>query len=473
MVRTRFAPSPTGYMHIGNLRTALYEYLIAKSLGGKFILRIEDTDRERLVEGSVDVIYKTLKTAGIVHDEGPDIGGEYGPYIQSERKNEYLKYALELVEKGEAYYCFCTKERLSAKSNHEKYDRYCLDLSKEETDALLKSGTPYVIRQKMPEGSTTFSDEVYGDITVQNEELEDQILIKSDGLPTYNFANVIDDHLMEITHILRGSEYLSSAPKYNILYNAFGWEIPTYVHLPLILNENGEKLSKRHGDASFEDLIEEGYLPEAVVNFIALLGWSPENNNEFFSMEELIQEFKVSGISKSPSIFDTKKLTWMNGEYIKKLPEDKFFDMAKPYLEAAIKNPNIDLKVISAMVQSRVNFVKEIPGLVDFFDTLPSYDSELYVHKKMKTTTENSLESLKKVLPVLEGHNDWSEASLHDLILSLVEQLGIKNGQMLWPIRTALSGKPGTPCGATQLLELLGKDESLKRIRIGIELLES
>ncbi len=472
MVRTRFAPSPTGYMHIGNLRTALYEYLIAKSQNGKFILRIEDTDQGRLVEGSVDVIYNTLRCAKIQHDEGPDIGGAYGPYIQSERKNDYLKYAHELVEKGKAYYCFCTKERLAERAEHEKYDRFCLKLDKEEIAQKLRENIPYVIRQVIPEGTTKFIDEVYGEITVQNQELEDQILIKSDGLPTYNFANVVDDHLMEITHVLRGSEYLSSTPKYNILYEAFGWDLPVYLHLPLILNENGEKLSKRQGDASFEDLLEMGFLPDAIVNFIALLGWSPEDNQEFFTLDELIKNFNAKGISKSPSIFDMKKLSWMNGEYIKKLPEDEFFEMAKPYLEAAIKSTNVDLRVVSAMVQTRVSLVKEVTDLVDFIDELPVYEPDLYIHKKMKTTVEIALSSLKSVLPVLENFDNWTEHALHEEMLALVEKLGIKNGQLLWPIRTALSGKPSSPCGATQLLELLGKEKSIQRLKIGIEMLE-
>ena len=394
MVRTRFAPSPTGYMHIGNLRTALYEFLIAKSQGGSFILRIEDTDQERFVEGATDVIYKTLEMAKITHDEGPDVGGDYGPYIQSERKNDYMKYALELIEKGEAYYCFCTKERLDSlktETSHEavaKYDRHCLNLSKEEIEENLKNGVPFVIRQKIRDGKTTFHDEVYGDITVDNSELEDQILIKSDGFPTYNFANVIDDHAMNITHVVRGAEYLSSTPKYNLLYEAFGWEIPKYVHLPAVMKDKHNKLSKRNGDASFQDLVAKGYLPDAIVNYIALLGWSPSVNQEIFTMDELIKEFSIKGLSKSPAIFDIEKLTWMNGEYIKKMDFEDFYKWAEPELKAAVKRTDIDLKKVAKYVQTRIGTSKDIIAMVDFIDKLPEYSTELYVHKKMKTTEE-------------------------------------------------------------------------------------
>ncbi len=475
MVRTRFAPSPTGFMHIGNLRTALYEYLIAKSQGGTFVLRIEDTDRERLVEGSVDVIYNTLKIAGIKHDEGPDIGGDYGPYVQSERKDSYMKYAKQLVEKGRAYYCFCDKERLDnlrTETAHAKYDRHCLKLSKEEIEEKLANGVPFVIRQLIPEGETTFADSVFGTITVKNEEIEDQVMVKSDGMPTYNFANVIDDHLMDITHVVRGCEYLSSTPKYNILYDAFGWEIPTYVHLPLILNSEGEKLSKRRGDASFEDLLAEGFLPKAIINFITLLGFSPSDNREFFTLDELTEFFDIKGLSKSPSIFDMQKLTWMNGEYIKKLTDDEFYEMALPYLKEAIKTEGIDLKKVSAMVKTRVNFVKEVSGLVDFIDNLPEYDTELFVHKKMKTDKVNSLENLEKVVPFLEQLEPWNDENIHSSLMGFIESLEIKNGQLLWPIRTALSGKPTSPCGGTELLGLLGKAESVRRIKLAIEMLK-
>lgn len=476
MIRTRFAPSPTGSMHIGNLRTALYEYLIAKKDNGTFILRIEDTDQGRLVEGSVDIIYNTLKIAGLQHDEGPDVGGDYGPYIQSERKGFYLDFAKQLIDKGEAYYCFCTKERLDSLKNPESkdiapYDKHCLSLTQEEVDENLRNNVPYVIRQNIREGETSFTDEVYGTITVDNSTLDDQVLIKSDGLPTYNFANVVDDHLMAITHVVRGSEYLSSTPKYNLLYNAFGFDIPTYVHLPLILNINGEKLSKRRGDASFEDLIAEGYLPEAVINYIALLGWSPDDNTEFFTLEELVQKFDSKHISKSPSSFDPVKLKWMNGEYIKRMDSDKFYELALPYLQQAISTPDIDLKLLASFLQTRVDFVKDVTELVDFIDTLDDYDTSLYLHKKMKTNEENSLTSLTAILPVLEevSTENWNTEYLHDLIMDKIQQLEIKNGVMLWPLRTALSGKPTSPCGAIDLLVLLGKDESLRRISVGID----
>ena len=481
-IRTRFAPSPTGYMHIGNLRTALYEYLIAKSQGGKFILRIEDTDQERYVEGAVDIIYNTLKTTGLEHDEGPDKDGGYGPYIQSERMKLgiYMKYALELVEKGEAYYCFCTKERLDSlkESNAEgdafaKYDRHCLSLSKEEIEENLKSGKPFVIRQKMPqEGTTTFTDAVYGTITVENSELDDQILIKSDGMPTYNFANVVDDHLMDITHVVRGSEYLSSTPKYNLLYKAFGWNAPQYVHLPPVMKDAHHKLSKRNGDASFGDLMDKGYIPEAVMNYIALLGWSPSDNTEIFTLDELKEKFNISGLSKSPAIFDTAKLTWMNSEYIKNMDEDKYLSLVIPRLENVIKNKELDLKKIALLLQKRLETLNDIPALVDFFDELPEYTTDLYVHKKMKTTEEIALSSLKACVPVLEGITDWNETVIHDTLMNLVGELGIKNGQLLWPVRTALSGKPTSPGGAMELADILGKDESILRIKKGIELLE-
>lgn len=472
MVRTRFAPSPTGFMHIGNLRTALYEYLIAKSLGGKFILRIEDTDQERLVEGSVDVIYNTLKLTGIKHDEGPDIGGEYGPYIQSERKGSYMKYAEQLVETGKAYYCFCGKERLDAlreKDGHAKYDRHCFNLPKEEIEKKLADNESFVIRQFIPDGETAFNDQVFGTITVKNDEIEDQVLVKSDGMPTYNFANVVDDHLMSITHVVRGSEYLSSTPKYNLLYEAFGWDIPEYIHLPLIVNTDGQKLSKRRGDPSFEDLLEEGYLIETIINFIALLGFAPPDNREIFTLKELEEVFDIKGISKSPSVFDPVKLTWMNGEYIKNMADDKFYKMSLPYLKEAVKTESIDLKRVSDMVKTRVSFVKDVCGLVDFIDTLDDYDIELFVHKKMKTDRENSKENLIKVLPLLEKLDLWTDENIHEKLMKLIEELGIKNGQILWPIRTALSGKPSSPCGSTELLTLLGKEESIRRIKIGIE----
>lgn len=478
MVRTRFAPSPTGYMHIGNLRTALYEYLIARSNNGKFILRIEDTDRERYVDGAVDVIYKTLEMAGISHDEGPDVGGDYGPYIQSERKNNYLDYAKELIEKGEAYYCFCTKERLEqmrldSKETAAKYDRHCLNLSKEEIEENLKNNVPFVIRQKIREGSTTFNDEVYGLITVDNSDMEDQILIKSDLLPTYNFANVIDDHLMGITHVIRGSEYLSSTPKYNLLYEAFGWEIPTYIHVPPVMKNASEKLSKRNGDASFQDLIDKGYLPDAITNYIALLGWAPSDNREIFTMDELIKAFDVKGLSKSPAIFDIAKLTWMNGEYIKNLSFDKFFEMALPILKDSVKRDDIDLEVLAGYVKTRIGTLNEIKDMVEFVNGVKEYENSLYVHKKMKTNEEISLESLKKAVLVLENVESWDNDTIYESLVSLAKENGLKNGQVLWPVRTALSGQPTSPCGASELAVLLGKNDTLKRIKDAIKKLSS
>ncbi len=479
-VRTRFAPSPTGYMHIGNLRTALYEYLIAKHNNGKFILRIEDTDQERYVEGAIDVIYKTLKMAGLEHDEGPDKGGEYGPYIQSQRKHIYQEYAKKLVDLGAAYYCFCSKERL-AKLNEQQekegkfpgYDRHCRYLSKEEVEKNLAEGKPYVIRQKMPEtGTTSFEDAVYGTITVDNSTLEDQILIKSDGLPTYNFANVIDDHLMKITHVVRGNEYLSSTPKYNLLYKAFGWEVPVYIHVPLILKSTGQKLSKRAGDPSFEDLISMGYLVKAVINYVALLGWAPSTNQEIFSLEELVEAFDIKGISKSPAIFDINKLNWMNGEYIRRMSLDEFHEVARPYYEGNIRNPDINLKKISRLLQPRVDVLSKIPEIIDFFDNLPEYDVELYVHKKMKTTLEISLQSLKAAVPALESLQEWNEETIQNTLVSLAQQMGLKNGQVMWPVRTAITGKAVSPGGAVEIADILGKNETLNRIKIGINKLE-
>ena len=479
--RTRFAPSPTGYMHIGNLRTALYEYLIARKEKGSFILRIEDTDQERFVEGAVDVIYKTLKLAGLQHDEGPDIGGDYGPYVQSERKGMYLEYAKKLVELGGAYYCFCTKERLAelkesqdAAGQGHRYDRHCLSLSKEEVERKLANNEPYVIRQKMPDsGTTSFEDAVYGTITVDNSELDDQILIKTDGLPTYNFANVIDDHQMAISHVVRGNEYLSSTPKYNLLYQAYGWDIPTYVHVPLILKASGQKLSKRAGDPSFEDLVSMGYLVEAIVNYVVLLGWSPGDTREIYSLKELEEVFDINGISKSPAIFDINKLTWMNGEYIRKMPVEEFHKLALPYYDKSITNKNVDTLKLSKLLQIRTEVLTSIPETIDFIDILPEYDVEMYVHKKSKTTLENSLENLNSVLPVLEAINDWNYETIHEKLFAHIEVLGIKNSLVLWPIRTAISGKAVTPGGAVEIADILGKEETLRRIRIGIEKLKS
>jgi glutamyl-tRNA synthetase len=479
-VRTRYAPSPTGYIHIGNLRTALYEYLIARVHGGAFILRIEDTDQERLVPGAVDVIYRTLKLCGMQHDEGPDVGGDYGPYVQSERKDSYRPYAWELVDKGHAYPCFCTKERLDtlradceARGVAYEYDRHCLSLSKEEVAEKLAAGTPHVIRQKMPkEGTTTFHDAVYGDITVENSGLEDQVLLKSDGFPTYNFANVVDDHLMDITHVVRGSEYLSSAPKYTLLYDAFGWEAPVYVHLPLIVKPDGSKISKRKGDATFEDLLRDGFLVEAILNYLALLGWSPETNQEIFSLAELEKVFSVSRISKSPSSFDMAKLRWFNAEYLRAMTPEKFHEVAKPWILKGLTQP-LPTEPIARILQARTEALSEIPDKLGFLNELSDYNLDIYVHKKMKTTLENSLSSLEAALPALEALPEWTAASLHDTLMALAVTLGIKNGQMLWPIRTALSGWEVTPGGAMEIAEILGREESLRRIRVGIDRLRA
>ncbi|RGF60045.1 glutamate--tRNA ligase [Roseburia sp. AF34-16] len=478
-VRTRFAPSPTGRMHVGNLRTALYAYLIAKHEGGDFILRIEDTDQERYVEGAVDIIYRTLEKTGLLHDEGPDKDGGVGPYVQSERQAQgiYLEYAKKLIEKGEAYYCFCDKERLEslrqtvAGKEIIVYDKHCLHLSKEEIEEKLASGIPYVIRQNNPQtGTTTFHDEIYGDITVDNAELDDMILIKSDGYPTYNFANVVDDHLMGITHVVRGNEYLSSSPKYNRLYEAFGWDVPVYVHCPLITNEEHQKLSKRCGHSSYEDLIEQGFLTEAVVNFVALLGWSSADNREIFSLEELVKAFDYHHMSKSPAVFDYTKLKWMNGEYIKAMDFDSYFEMAEPYIRKVITR-DYDIRKIAEMVKTRIEIFPDIENLIDFFEELPEYDTAMYTHKKMKTTEESSLEVLTEILPVLEAQQDYSNDALYQTLCDFVAEKGCKNGYVLWPVRTAVSGKQMTPAGATEIMEIIGKEESLKRIRTGITLL--
>lgn len=479
-VRTRFAPSPTGRMHVGNLRTALYAYLIAKHEGGDFILRIEDTDQERYVEGALDIIYHTLKETGLVHDEGPDLDGGVGPYVQSERQAQgiYLKYAKELVEKGEAYYCFCDKERLESLKQEVAgkeiivYDKHCLHLSKEEVEAKLAAGVPYVIRQNIPnEGTTSFEDEIYGKIEVPNSELDDMILIKSDGYPTYNFANVVDDHLMGITHVVRGNEYLSSSPKYNRLYAAFGWDVPVYVHCPLITNEEHKKLSKRCGHSSYEDLIEQGFVTEAVVNYVALLGWCPSDNREIFSLEELVEAFDYHHMNKSPAVFDMGKLRWMNGEYIKAMDFDKFYERALPYLKEAI-HKDLDLKKIASQVKTRIEVFPEIKELIDFYEEVPKYDTQMYCHKKMKTTEETSLNLLKEVLPLLEAQDDYSNDALFEALVAFGKEHGYKTGYIMWPIRTALSGKQTTPAGATEILEILGKEESIKRIHAAIEKLE-
>ena len=475
-VKTRFAPSPTGRMHVGNLRTALYAYLIAKHEGGKFMLRIEDTDQERFMEGALDIIYRTLAKTGLVHDEGPDKDGGVGPYVQSERQAQglYMKYAKKLIEQGDAYYCFCDKERLESLKTEVAgkeitvYDKHCLHLSKEEIEANLAAGKPYVIRINMPtEGTTTFHDELYGDITVENNELDDMILIKSDGYPTYNFANVIDDHLMGITHVVRGNEYLSSAPKYNRLYEAFGWEIPKYIHCPLITNEDHQKLSKRCGHSSYEDLLDQGFLTEAIVNFVALLGWSPSSDNEIFSLEELVKEFDYHRISKSPAVFDMVKLRWMNGEYMKKMDDDKFYEMALPYLKEVITR-DLDFHKIAAMVKTRIEVFPDIKDQVDFFEKVPEYETSMYVHKKMKTNEETSLQVLSEVQPLLEAQEDFSNDALFAMLSAYAKEHGYKVGYVMWPIRTALSGKQMTPAGATEILEVLGKEESLVRIQAAI-----
>lgn len=482
-IRTRFAPSPTGYMHVGNLRTALYAYLIAKHEDGDFILRIEDTDQERYVEGAVEVIYDTLKATGLFHDEGPDVGGPVGPYVQSERKPIYLEHAKNLVEKKEAYYCFCTKERLDLlRENAEalkkpfRYDKHCVHLSKEEVESNLASGMSYVIRQDNPsEGETKFEDVIYGTISVGNEELEDMVLIKSDGLPTYNFANVVDDHLMGITHVVRGSEYLASSPKYNRLYEAFGWEVPIYVHCPPIMKDAQNKLSKRNGDASYQDLMTKGYLSDAVLNYISLLGWNPGTNQEIFSLEELKEAFNYRNIGKSPAIFDPEKLRWMNGEYIKAMPLEKFHELALPYIREDIREKQLDTMKIAALLHTRTEVLGEIQGQLDFLYELPEYSTDIYTHKKMKTDATVSLASLRRLLPLLEsiGESEWTLSNLNDSVMALVADMGVKNGQVLWPLRTALTGKQFTPGGAFEAAEILGRDESLKRVEKGIELLEA
>ena len=473
-VRTRFAPSPTGFMHLGNLRTALYTYLLARANDGKFILRIEDTDQNRYVEGATDVIYETLRQCGITHDEGPDIGGPYGPYIQSERKNVYLPYAEKLVRDGKAYYCFCTKERLSElkekMASEYKYDKHCLKhISYDEARKRIERGEEYCIRLNVPlDGQTTVVDELYGEITVDNSTLDDMVLIKADGMPTYNFANVIDDTLMGITHIMRGNEYISSTPKYNLLYEALGWDIPKYIHLPQVMRDASHKLSKRDGDAYFSDYVDKGYLPAAIINYLALLGWSPGTNQEVFTMEELIEAFNVKGINKSPSIFDIDKLSWMNGEYIKAMSDEEFARVCTPWLDKSRIKGKYDYSKLFKILKTRVMHFDEVPGLVDFLPELPDYDIELYTHKKMKTDSEVALKSLNAAKAALERLEDWSETALHDTLIGLAQEMQIKNGQMLWPVRIALTGLASTPGGAIEIADILGRQESLARIDIGI-----
>ena len=477
-VRTRFAPSPTGYMHVGNLRTALYTWLIARHADGTFILRIEDTDQGRLVEGATDVIYRTMAECGLTHDEGPDVGGPTGPYIQSERRDLYLPYAQLLVEKGAAYYCFCEKAESEEDSgDFDRADDPCRNLSAEEVAANLAAGKPYVIRQRIPhEGTTTFHDVSFGDITVENKTLDDQVLLKRDGLPTYNFANVVDDHLMGITHVVRGSEYLSSAPKYNLLYEAFGWEIPTYVHCSPVMRDQHNKMSKRHGDPSYEDLKAQGYLTDAILNYVALLGWAPKgerSEQEIFSLAELVEAFDIAGISKSPAIFDIEKLTYFNATYLRALAPEEFAKVAEPYIRQSVKNPAIDVAAIAALLQARCEKLTDIPEKVDFFDALPDYDVEFFTNKKSKTNAEVSLAMLEKAIPALEAISDWTQDAVHDTLIDLAASLEVKNPTLMWPVRIAVAGKLVTPGGAVELCHILGKDETLRRLKLGMEKLRA
>lgn len=477
-VRTRFAPSPTGYMHVGNLRTALYTWLIARHAGGTFILRIEDTDQGRLVEGATDVIYRTMAECGLTHDEGPDVGGPVGPYIQSQRRDLYLPYAQLLVEKGAAYYCFCEKAESEEDSgDFDRADDPCRCLSCQEVQANLAAGKPYVIRQRIPhEGTTTFHDVSFGDITVENKTLDDQVLLKRDGLPTYNFANVVDDHLMGITHVVRGSEYLSSAPKYNLLYEAFGWDIPTYVHCSPVMRDQHNKMSKRHGDPSYEDLKAQGYLTDAILNYVALLGWAPKgerSEQEIFSLAELVDAFDIAGISKSPAIFDIDKLTYFNATYLRAMAPKAFAKVAEPYIRQSVKNPAIDAAAIAALLQARCEKLTDIPGKVDFFDALPNYDVEFFTNKKSKTNAEVSLNMLEAAIPALETIPDWTADGVHDALIGLAEQLGVKNATLMWPVRIAAAGKLVTPGGAVELCHILGRDETLRRLRLGVEKLKA
>jgi glutamyl-tRNA synthetase len=480
-IRTRFAPSPTGRMHVGNLRTALYTYLIAKHGGGKFVLRIEDTDQQRYFEEALQIIYRTLESAGLIHDEGPDKDGGYGPYVQSERcaSGLYMKYAKELIDKGEAYYCFCDQDRLASLKRVvggkeiTSYDKHCLHLSEEEIEEKLARGVPFVIRANMPlTGVTTFHDEIYGNISQPNEELDDMILIKSDGFPTYNFANVVDDHLMGITHVVRGNEYLSSAPKYTRLYQAFGWEEPKYIHCPLITNEQHQKLSKRSGHSSYEDLLEQGFLSEAIINFVALLGWNSPDNREIFSLPELVEAFDYRHISKSPAVFDMVKLRWMNGEYIKAMDPEDFYVMAEPYIRKVITK-DYDLKKIAELVRTRIETFEDIAEKIDFFEAVPDYDVSMYTHKKNKTNTEKSLTVLNEVLPLLKEQEDYSNDALYQTLRQFASDKGYKNGFVMWPVRTALSGKQMTPGGATEIMEVIGKEETIARIEAAIDKLSN
>lgn len=470
-VRTRFAPSPTGYMHVGNLRTALYTYLIARHHNGKFILRIEDTDQGRLVEGAVDVIYKTMAQCHLEHDEGPDVGGPVGPYVQTERRPLYKEYAELLMEKGHAYRCFCEKSESEEDSgDFDRGDDPCRGMSREESDRRAAAGEPYVIRQRIPhEGSTTFHDEIFGDITVENTTLDDQVLIKRDGLPTYNFANVVDDHLMGITHVVRGSEYLSSAPKYNLLYQGFGWDIPCYVHCSPVMRDAHNKMSKRHGDPSYEDLIAQGFLTDAVINYVALLGWSPRGEQEIFSMDELKEVFEMSGISKSPAIFDIEKLKYFNSEYIRAMSPEEFAKVAEPYIRQAVKNESYDAAAIAALLQQRTEVLTDIPEKLDFFDALPEYGTELFVHKKSKSDEASSREVLDRMIPIFEGIEHWDDEHILSAMTGLAESMEVKNARVMWPVRIAAAGKAVTPGGAVEICRILGKEETLRRLHIARE----
>ncbi len=470
-VRTRFAPSPTGYMHVGNLRTALYTYLIARHAGGKFILRIEDTDQGRLVEGAVDVIYKTMAECHLEHDEGPDVGGPVGPYVQTERRPLYKEYAELLVERGHAYRCFCEKTESEEDSGEfDRADDPCRTMSREESELRAAEGQPYVIRQLIPhEGTTTFHDEIFGDITVENTTLDDQVLIKRDGLPTYNFANVIDDHLMGITHVVRGSEYLSSAPKYNLLYQGFGWDIPKYVHCSPVMRDAHNKMSKRHGDPSYEDLIAQGFLTDAVLNYVTLLGWSPRGEQEIFSLKELIEVFDLSGISKSPAIFDIEKLRYFNSEYIRAMSAEDFAKVAEPYIRRSVKNESYDAAAIAALLQQRTEVLTDIPEKVDFFDELPEYGTELFIHKKSKSDESSAKAVLERIVPIFEGIGDWNDESIMAAMVGLAESMEAKNAKVMWPVRIAAAGKAVTPGGAVEICRILGKDETLRRLHVALE----
>lgn len=470
-VRTRFAPSPTGYMHVGNLRTALYTYLIARHAGGKFILRIEDTDQGRLVEGAVDVIYKTMAECHLEHDEGPDVGGPVGPYVQTERRPLYKEYAELLVERGHAYRCFCEKTESEEDSGEfDRADDPCRTMSREESERRAAEGQPYVIRQLIPhKGTTTFHDEIFGDITVENTTLDDQVLIKRDGLPTYNFANVIDDHLMGITHVVRGSEYLSSAPKYNLLYQGFGWDIPKYVHCSPVMRDAHNKMSKRHGDPSYEDLIAQGFLTDAVLNYVTLLGWSPRGEQEIFSLKELIEVFDLSGISKSPAIFDIEKLRYFNSEYIRAMSAEDFAKVAEPYIRRSVKNESYDAAAIAALLQQRTEVLTDIPEKVDFFDELPEYGTELFVHKKSKSDESSAKAVLERIVPIFEGIGDWNDESIMAAMVGLAESMEAKNAKVMWPVRIAAAGKAVTPGGAVEICRILGKDETLRRLHVALE----